>query len=114
MIIQAIGRALGILLLWLFIGASWFFILHQHEKANDRFELSMLKDINKVGRELKQTGLEDKTIQIVKSTLERVHWNIQRYVDDTFFWQFFSLIFLVPMFAAAWTTSTPQKMKLWK
>lgn len=111
MILQAIGRALVLLLLVVLVVAYEFFILHRSEEADFRFEIRMGKDINKIGKQLRETGLEEKTAQTIKYALNDVQWNVQSYVNDKFFCQFSFLSILAPMIVASWIVSTSQKTK---
>jgi len=109
MIIQAIGRALGLLLLVVLVVACELFILHQSEEADFRFTIRMGKDINRIGRELKETGLEEKTAQTIKYALNDVQQNVQSYVNDKLNWQFFFLTILAPIVVVSWVASTCQR-----
>lgn len=109
MILQAIGRALGLLLLVVLLVAFEFFILHRSEEADFRFEIRMGKDINRIGRQLREAGLEEKTAQTIKYALNDVQRNVQSYVDDKFFCQFTFLSILAPIVVAGCVASTCQR-----
>jgi len=100
MIMRAIGHLLGILLSLACIFIVLFLTLRQSEKADSRFEINMLKDINRIGKDLKETKLEEKTVQTIKYALEDVQWNVESYVNEKSLWEFLSVMFLVPMFMA--------------
>jgi hypothetical protein len=75
-------------------------MLHQSAKADSRFEIAMLREINEIGRDLKETELDAKTVQTIKYALEHIQWNVESYVNDKCLWQFLPVVFLVPMFMA--------------
>jgi hypothetical protein len=111
MILQIIGRALGMFFLVACVVALSLLMLHQSEKADFRFEVSMGKDINRIARELRETGLEDKSVQVLKYALRDVQRNTQSYVQDKFYDQFFFLMLLAPVFVAFWVASTFQRLQ---
>ena len=85
MIVQVLGRALGMFLIVVCVVvcvcAMEFYILHQSEKADSRFEIRMDKDIDRVAGELKDAGIDDKTVEILKHALQDVQQNTQGYVQ---------------------------------
>jgi hypothetical protein len=82
MIIQLIGRVLAVLLIPAFIVAYSSFTLRQYEKTDDKFEIATLKNIKRAGRDLKQAGVDDKTVQVLKYALENLQRDTQSYVQD--------------------------------
>jgi hypothetical protein len=106
MLLRAAGKLVGVLLVFACIAAMEFYMLGQNEKADFDFEIKMGRDINRIARELKQTELEDKTVQTLKYALEDVQENTQNYVQRRSDVQFLSLILLMPMFAGFWIAST--------
>jgi len=108
---QEICRILGVLFLSVCIAALGFRRLHQEEKADFKFEIGMGKDINRIGRELKAAGLDDRTVRILKSALEDVQRNTQRYVQDRSFHQSLDSMFLASMIVVLWVASTSQRLK---
>ena len=98
MLMRAIGQLSGILISIVGIFVLLLFMQHQSDKADSRFEIRILKNISEIGRELKETELEDKTVHTIKYTLEDLYWNVESYVNEKLFCESFSVLFLVPMF----------------
>jgi hypothetical protein len=96
------------------VGTFGFLRLHQTAEADFRFEINMGRDINRIGRDLKAAGLEDKTVRIVKSALEDVQRNTHDYVQsrsyDAIEVPLFSIL-LVMMFVAASAKAPVQGIK---
>lgn len=104
MIIQAIGKLLGVFLMLACMGAMLFYVDYQNEKVDSAFEIRMLKDKSRIRRDLKETEFEEKTIQAITYELENVQQNMQRYVQRRSDTQSFLLILIISMAATFGTT----------
>ena len=98
MLIRATGQLLGVFLLVVMILALLFYMFHQSDRVDSRFEIRMLKDINKIRSDLEGTDLEEKTVRTITYALENIYWNVNSYVNEKLFVQFFSILFLVAIF----------------
>ncbi len=94
------GHLLGILLSLACIFIVLFLTLRQRERADSRFEISMLRDINRIGKDLKETELDEKAVRTIKYALEDIQRNVARYVNEKSLSEFLSAVFLIPMFVA--------------
>ena len=99
----------------LFLIVCFFIIssrsLRRNEEADFNFQITMGKDINRIVRELKKTELDEKTIHVLEYALHDVQRNTESYVQRRTDNQFFSLIFLVPMFLAFGTFGNCYRQK---
>jgi uncharacterized membrane protein YobD (UPF0266 family) len=102
MITQVFGRALGMFIITVFLLACIvvpvIYMLYRSEEVDSRFGLRMGKDINRIARELKEAGVEDKTVQVLRYALQDVQRNTEDYVNSKSSDQFSLFLFMTIMF----------------